>query len=125
MHGNADGAGLVGDRTGDRLADPPGGIGREFIATAIFELIHRLHQADIAFLDQVEELQPAIGVFLGDRNHEAQIGLDHFLLRLGRFLLALLDGLDDAAELRNRQAGFAGQRADLTADFGHFAAARG
>src|SRR6516225_5197074 len=58
MHGNADGARLVGDRARDRLPDPPRGIGRE--------LVDRLHQADIAFLDQVEELQAAVGVFLGD-----------------------------------------------------------
>src|SRR5499426_547903 len=55
VHGEADGARLVGDRARDRLPDPPRGIGRELVATAILELIDRLHQADIAFLDQVEE----------------------------------------------------------------------
>src|SRR5438067_483827 len=57
----------------DRLPDPPGGIGRELVAAAVLELIDRLHQADIAFLDQVEELQAAVGVFLGDRDDEAQV----------------------------------------------------
>ena len=98
MHRDADRAGLIGDRAGDRLPDPPGRIGREFIAAPIFELIDRLHQADIAFLDQIEELQAAIGVFLGDRNDEPQVRLDHFLLGLTRLALAFLNHMDDLAE---------------------------
>ena len=62
MDRDTDGARLIGDRAGDRLADPPGRIGREFITAAIFKLIDRLHQADIAFLNEVEELQAAVGV---------------------------------------------------------------
>src|SRR3546814_11684346 len=42
MHRDADRACLVGDRAGDRLTDPPGRIGREFIAAAIFEFADRL-----------------------------------------------------------------------------------
>jgi hypothetical protein len=84
VHRDADGARLVGDRAGDGLADPPGGVGRELVAAAVFELVHRLHQADVAFLDQVEELQAAVGVLLGDRDHQAQVGLDHFLLGVAR-----------------------------------------
>ena len=110
MDGDADRAGLIGDRAGDRLADPPGRIGREFIAAAIFEFIDRLHQADIAFLDQVEELQAAVGIFLGDRNDEAQIGLDHFLLGLARLALALLHHMDDAAEFLDFEAGLGRER---------------
>ena len=74
VHRNADGARLVGDRACDRLPDPPSGIGRKLVAAAILELIDRLHQPDIAFLDQVEELQAAVGVFVGNRsfNHEQQ-----------------------------------------------------
>ena len=100
--GNADGARLVGDRAGDRLPDPPRRIGRELVAAAVLELVHRLHQADIAFLDQIEELQAAVGVFLGDGNDEAQIGLDHFLLGDRRLALALLDLVHDLAELGDR-----------------------
>jgi hypothetical protein len=80
VHRDADGARLVGDRAGDGLADPPRGVGRELVAAAVFELVHRLHQADVAFLDQVEELQAAVGVFLGDRDDQAQVGLGHFAL---------------------------------------------
>jgi hypothetical protein len=84
VHRDADGARLVGDRAGDGLADPPRGVGRELVAAAVFELVDRLHQADVAFLDQVEELQAAVGVLLGDGDHQAQVGLDHLLLRLAR-----------------------------------------
>src|SRR5262249_18316363 len=51
VHRDADSARLIGDRSRDRLPDPPGGVGGEFVAAAIFEFIDRLHQADIAFLD--------------------------------------------------------------------------
>ena len=89
---------------GDRLADPPRRIGRELVAAAVFELIDRLHQADVAFLNEIKELQAAVGVFLGDRNHQAQVGLDHFFLRAAGFFFALLDLLDDAAEFRDVDA---------------------
>jgi hypothetical protein len=56
VHGDADGARLIGDRTGDRLPDPPGSVGRELKAAPVLELVDRLHQADVAFLDEVEEL---------------------------------------------------------------------
>ena len=117
MHRDTDGARLVGDRAGDRLPDPPGGVGRELVAAAVFELVDRLHQADVAFLDQVEELQAAVGVFLGDGNDEAQVGLHHLLLGLAGFALALLHHVHDLAEFRNLHAGLCGevvhQRADL------------
>jgi len=68
VHRDADGAGLVGDGTGDRLANPPRRVGREFVTTPPFELVDRLHQTDIAFLNEVKELQAAVCVFLCDRN---------------------------------------------------------
>ena len=64
---------LVGDRPGDRLADPPRGVGGELVAAGILELVHRPHQARIALLDQVQETQPAIAVLFGDGDHQPQI----------------------------------------------------
>src|SRR5499427_638609 len=115
VHGDADGARLVGDRAADRLPDPPGGIGRELVATAILELIDRLHQPDIAFLDQVEELQAAVGVFLGDGDDEAQVRLHHLLLGLTRLALALLHHVHDLAELADLESGLAREHLDLVA----------
>src|SRR5262244_2705790 len=115
VHGDADGARLVGDRAADRLPDPPGGIGRKLVAAAILEFVDRFHQADIAFLDQVEELQAAVGVFLGDGDDEAQVRLHHLLLGLARLALALLHHLHDLAELADLEPGLAREHLDLVA----------
>jgi hypothetical protein len=69
MDGDADGPGLIGDGAGDGLADPPGGVGAELIATAILKFIHRLHESDIALLDEIEKLQAAVGIFFSDAHH--------------------------------------------------------
>src|SRR6059036_68068 len=99
VHGDADRAGLVGDGARDRLPDPPGRVGRKLITTPIFELIDRLHEADVAFLDEVEELQPAVRVLLGDGDDEPQVRLHHLLLRLRRLDLALPDDGHHALDL--------------------------
>src|SRR6188474_140302 len=69
---DADGPRLVGNRAGDGLADPPRRVGREFVTAAVLEFVDRLHQPDVAFLNQVEELQPAVRVFLGDRDDQTK-----------------------------------------------------
>src|SRR4029079_18261704 len=89
VHRDADGARLIGDGPGDGLTDPPRGVGAELVAALVLELVHRLHQADVPLLDQVEELQPAVGVLLRDRHHEAEVGLHQ--LGLGPLRLALAD----------------------------------
>ncbi len=103
VHRNPDGARLIGNRAGDRLTNPPGGVGRELVAAAVLELVHRLHQTDVALLDQVQELQPAVGVLLGDGDHQTQVGLDHLLLGPAR--LGLADGKTtiDLLQLRHGQ----------------------
>ena len=103
VHRDADGARLVGDRARDRLADPPGRVGRELVAAAVFELVHRLHQADVAFLDQVEELQAAVGVLLRDRDHQAQVGLGHLALGLARLRFAGRHLLVDVLQVLQRE----------------------
>jgi len=82
VHRNAYGAGLVGDGAGNSLPDPPRGIGRELVAAAVLELVHGLHQADIAFLNQVQKLQAAVWCIFRDRNHQPQVGLDQLALGL-------------------------------------------
>src|SRR5262249_34975491 len=99
VHRDADGAGLVGDGAGNRLADPPGGVGGELVAAPVLELVDGLHQADVPFLDQVEELEAPVRVLLGDGDDESEVGLHHLLLRLGGLLLALADDVDDPLEL--------------------------
>src|SRR2546427_3030502 len=99
VHGDADRARLVGDRSRDRLPDPPGRIRRELIAATVLELVDGLHQADVAFLNEVEELQAAVGVLLRDRDDQSKIRLDHLLLGLRRLDLARLDDGHDALDL--------------------------
>src|SRR5918993_897401 len=96
---DADGARLVRDRARDGLADPPRRVGRELVAAAVLELVDRLHQADVAFLDQVQELQPAVGVLLGDRYDEAEVGLDQLFLRLLGLRLAAHDHFERVAQV--------------------------
>ena len=53
-----------------------------FVSLSIFEFLDRLDEPDIAFLDEIEEVQTAIRIFLGDRNHESQIRLDEPVFRV-------------------------------------------
>src|SRR5205823_12925273 len=76
VDGHPDRARLVGERTADRLADPPGRVGRELEAAPVVELADRAHQAEVALLDQVEERQTVAEVALGDRDDQPQVSLD-------------------------------------------------
>ena len=80
MDRDTDGACLICDGAGDRLTNPPGGVGGELEAAAVLELVDCLHQADVTLLNQVEELQATVGVFLGDGDYQTQVGLDHLFL---------------------------------------------
>ena len=102
---DADRAGLVGDGPRDRLADPPGRVGAELVAAAILVLVHRPHQAGVAFLDQVQEAQAAVAVLLGDRDHQPQVAAGQValgLLVLGEALPDDLDALAEAGRLLQR-----------------------
>ena len=81
------GPGLIGDRAGDGLTNPPRRVCRELVTAAVFKPVDSLHQADVAFLDEVEELQAAIRVLLGNRDDQPKIGFDQ--LPLGLFSLEL------------------------------------
>ena len=102
VHRNANGAGLVGNRAGNGLADPPRGVGREFVTPAVFELVHRLHQANVALLNQIEELQAPVGVLFGNRDHQAQVGLDHLFLGKAAGAFTIVHALVNALELFQR-----------------------
>ncbi len=81
VHGQADGAALVGDGARHRLADPPRRVGRELEALRPVELLDRPDQPEVAFLDQVEQRQARARVHLRDRDDETQVALDEVLLR--------------------------------------------
>ena len=97
VHGHPDRPALVGDRARDGLADPPGRVGRELEPLAVVELLGRADEPDRSLLDQVEERQALVAVALGDRDDEAQVGLDHRLLG---GVIAQLDPLRELDLLR-------------------------
>src|SRR5208282_3563567 len=76
---NANGARLVGNGAGQRLANPPHRIGGKLIAAAILEFLDPLKQAKITLLNQIEQRLPPVDVFLSDGDHEAQIGFGHVI----------------------------------------------
>src|ERR1019366_7222980 len=100
VDGDPDRARLVSERTGDRLADPPRGVGRELEALAVVELLRRPHETDRALLDQVQERQPLVAVVFRDRDDQPQVRLDHLLFRVH---VAALDPLGEINLLRAGQ----------------------
>ena len=79
VHRQADGARLTGDRPGHALANPPEGVGRELVAAGGVEFLHGALEAQGALLDQIEQFQALALVFLGDADHQAQVGFHHAL----------------------------------------------
>ena len=82
MHGNADGARLVGNGARNGLANPPGGIRGELESLAIVELLDRANKTQVALLDKVEEEHAAAHVAFRDGHDEAQVCFDELLFRV-------------------------------------------
>ena len=81
MNGEANRFGLIGESALDRLLNPPGTVGRKFPTLGRVKTFDRLHQADIAFADQVEQRQSKIFIIVRNFDDDAQIGFDHLLAR--------------------------------------------
>jgi hypothetical protein len=81
VHGQPDRAGLVGHAAGDRLPDPPRGVGRELEALGVVELLHGADQAEVALLDEVQQGHAATGVALGQRHDQPEVGLEQVVAR--------------------------------------------
>ena len=103
VDGQPDRAALVGERAGDRLADPPRRVRRKLEAELVVELLDRADQAHVPLLDQIQERHAGLRVVAGDRHHEAQVALDQAALGalvaeiLAPGELALLAGRQQAA----------------------------
>jgi hypothetical protein len=82
VRGQADRARLVHDRALDRLPDPPRRVRREAEAALRIELLERVDEARVAFLDQVGKRDAAMRVVARDAHDEAQVALDHRLPRV-------------------------------------------
>ena len=72
---------MIGDRARYGLADPPRRVRRELVALRVIELLHRADQAEVPFLDQIQEEHAAPDVPLRDRHDEAKVGLDEAFAR--------------------------------------------
>jgi hypothetical protein len=81
VHRDANGARLIGERTHDRLPDPPDAVRREAQAPLGLELLHRAEETEVPLLDQVGQRQPAVQVAPRDLHHEPQVRLDEMGLR--------------------------------------------
>ena len=88
MHRQADGLGLIGERAFDGLLDPPRTVGRKFAALFRIKALDGLHQADVAFADQIQQRQSDAVVIARDFYDQAEVGLDH---QLARFFVALFN----------------------------------
>ena len=125
VHRNANGAGLIGDRASDSLPNPPGRVSGKFIAATPLEFVGSTHQSDVAFLNQIQELQAAVGIFFRNGNHEAKIGFGQFFFGLFGVSFAAKNNRQGAFEIGGR--GFAGlfDFADLYAGQAQFFAGFG
>ena len=79
---------LIGDRTGDGLANPPGRIRGEFKATAILVLIDSSHQTGVTLLDQIQETHATVAILFGDRYDQTEIATGKLTLDSLIFLVA-------------------------------------
>ena len=106
MHRHTNRACLVGDGTGNGLADPPCGIGGKLVSLGIVKLVHSTDQARVAFLDQIQNVQAAAGILLRNGDHQPEICLGKFILGIlvslcnpgGKFLLLLRSQQPDLAD---------------------------
>ena len=67
------------NRSGDRLSDPPVGVGAELVAALSLKFFDSADQANGALLNQVFEGQMlnVHGVPLGNRYNKTDVGIDH------------------------------------------------
>src|SRR5262245_57317822 len=63
---------LVRNRSRNGLPDPPSRIGRQLEATLVVELLHCLHETDVAFLNQIQERYATIAVLSSNRDDQSK-----------------------------------------------------
>src|SRR6185369_12262139 len=81
VHWQPDHAALVHHRPLNGLANPPRGVGGKTETALGLELVDGMHEAEIAFFDQVRQRDAATQIGLGNADHQPQVVLDHRLAR--------------------------------------------
>ena len=73
---NTDRSRLIGECTCNRLANPPGCIGRKFETFSKVELLNRAEEPDIPLLHQIKqgEIVRSTDILLRDRHYQSEIG---------------------------------------------------
>ena len=64
---------LLGDALQNLLPNPPDGVRNELETPGRVETPCGLHQTEVALVDQVTEVEPAVPVLLGNAYHEPQV----------------------------------------------------
>ncbi len=88
----ADLAAVLGQGVEDGLAHPPGGVGEELVLALRVEALGRLDQPQVAFGDQVEQVQAHALELARLLHHEAQVALHQHAQALGIAVAAARGG---------------------------------
>jgi hypothetical protein len=75
MNGKPDRLGLVRQGPLDGPLDPPGCVSAQLASLPGVEALDRLHEADIALRNQVQQRQPEIGVVARDLDDQPRFAL--------------------------------------------------
>ena len=81
---------LVGNGSGDSLADPPCGIRTELISLPVIEFFYCLDKTQISLLDQIQKQHPTSHIALRNADYETQVGFRKLFLG---FLITFLHPL--------------------------------
>jgi hypothetical protein len=79
----ADGFGLFVVGAADGLFDPVGRVGGKTETAFRVELVDRVHEAEVALFDQVQEIDAGPVILFGDGDDQAQVGFNDAFFRLG------------------------------------------
>ena len=101
----ADEVALAGDGDLERLADPPGRVGRQPGAVAHVEAVDGLHQAADGLLEQVGVAEGVVAEALGDVGGEADVGRGEAVLEVDVAVMEAADGGDALGRPRWRARG--------------------
>ncbi|VBB39266.1 hypothetical protein TRIP_E190184 [uncultured Spirochaetota bacterium] len=76
----ADHAAFLADSLENGLAYPPDGVRNEVKTLADIVALDGVHQADVAFGDEVRKGEPLVLIFLGDVDHKTKVGFYQHIL---------------------------------------------
>ena len=122
MHRDTNRACLVGNTAWNTLLNPVRCVCWKFISQTIIKFINRLHQTDIAVLDQVRKIQSqtAITGFFSKFYNQTQIRLDHFAFGACGLGLATTNQFHNLFIFRCRLPGFICDVCNIFLDFQNF-----